>query len=43
MSDAALRTVAQRTADVREFLDSIDEQVEAERASLAGELAKAGV
>ena len=43
MSDAELRAVAQRTGSVRAFLDSIEEQVEAERALLTDELAKAGV
>ena len=42
MTNAELRAAAQKTASVRSFLVSIDEQVAAERALLADELVKAG-
>jgi phosphatidylserine/phosphatidylglycerophosphate/cardiolipin synthase-like enzyme len=41
-SDAALREAAQKTVSVRGFLNSLEEQIEAERKSLADELVKAG-
>ena len=42
MTDAELRLAAQKTASVRSFIGSIDDQVAAERALLADELVRAG-